>query len=62
MEEIAEYATPLAASPLAAHAGAVEEAPETAESHINLFLIALLVLAILAVTIFLSRKDKEENA
>ena len=62
VEEIAEDATPLAASPLAAHAGAVEEAPETAESHMNLFLIALLVLAILAVIIFLSRKDKEENA
>ena len=63
MEEIAEAATPLAAATLAsAQAGAVEEAPETAESHMNLFLIALLVLAIIAVIIFLSRKDKEENA
>ena len=63
VEEIAEAATPLAAATLAsAQAGAVEEAPETAESHMNLFLIALLVLAIIAVIIFLSRKDKEENA
>lgn len=63
VEEIAEDATPLAATPLTASlAGAIEEAPETAESHMNLFLIALLVLAILAVIIFLNRKDKEENA
>jgi hypothetical protein len=62
VEEIAEDATPLAASPLVAHAGAVEEAPETAENHMNLFLIVLLVLAAVAVIIWMSKKNDEENA
>ena len=63
VEEIADEATPFAASPLVAtHAGAAEEAPETAENHMNLFLIVLLVLAAVAVVIYLSKKNDEENA